>query len=381
MTVTLRDDPKLDPLLERAKEGIVPGRGANGRELTDELLDDDGEYMEDSYDDVNLLSALAPISSVALHLPFSRLPPSYLPPLPPPSLPAPPRASSVSHTRTLSAGSSTGVAPDELHHPSLRRSIRRVLPIRPALQLEFRTVLCPVGALGLPVARTDIDADDEAGVLLCVEARGPPRASSSAPSEQEAFDIEHIDVLVEGAASASPAAGFGSGSGSGAGGPVGAAVSDIDVRAVALDRLPWPVHVTGGTGGEQHNFVYALAGVAAPAVGAASAHLPLIRHVDGEGDGHQRFAARFGAEEAVTGAGAGLLGPVRQGGRRGSQAPVAGKEGDPRWLRDVTVVVRGRPVVHRQKGATAGYSVPDATDAEETGEDESPTPAFLSRWQ
>ncbi|BGP50849.1 hypothetical protein JCM10450v2_006775 [Rhodotorula kratochvilovae] len=336
--------------------------------------------------DVNLLSALAPISSVPLHLPFSRLPASYLPPIPPPTLPVPrTRTFSVSHTRTLSAGSASGAgsSSSEAHHPSLRRSIRRILPIRPALQLDLRTVPCPVGALS--AGRGSTDADDEPGVLLCVEVRGPAHGD-------EAFEIEHIDVLVEGAASSSS-------------GEAGAgAASDIDVRPVLLDRLPspWPVRIAGGAGGAaQHNFVYALAGGVALAAGAGagltgdgSAEERAVRTVPREvaTSPQQRFAARFGAEEAA-GAGAGMLGAVQQGARRGSQAQVVGgREGDSqerRWLRDVTVVVKGRPVLRRRKRERAeGYAVPDVAGAdhvqeavdEEEWEEESPMPAFLSRW-
>ncbi|GAA5943031.1 hypothetical protein JCM3775_000240 [Rhodotorula graminis] len=200
--VTLRDDPKLALLLDRVKDGDAPAR------------------------DVNLLSALAPISSHPLHLPFSRL--SSFSPQPPPALPIPrSRTVSISHTRTLSASSSTSSSSGEpshraaahAHHPSLRRSVRRVLPLRPALHIDLRAVPCPVGTLGLADGQGVFaqhgagvrgggagggDDEDEMGLVFCVEMGGAAaRALSGGPgaedAQDDAFVVDEVELVVEGA--------------------------------------------------------------------------------------------------------------------------------------------------------------------------------------
>ncbi|GAA5947796.1 hypothetical protein JCM10213_002116 [Rhodosporidiobolus nylandii] len=372
VTVTLRDDPRLEGVLVRAKEGILPGDA--GAESADELLDEDEEYMEKGWGDVNLLSGLAPVSSEPLHLPFSRLPSAYLP-TPPSSHTTPSHARSRSRSYSLTASSHGDSLP---LHPSMRRSTRRLLPVHSALQLNMRTVPCPVGALGIPPGGRIWERDDEDGVILSVEVTGPS-------STEEGFEIDSIEVSVEGGA------------------PAGSAtarreMNDIEVREVRTPGVDFPLRLEGG-GTTQHNFLYALAMV--PSVSGSLARASAS--VDGgqveepletvpiavASSPSQRFAARFGAEEVTEQATGQVLGEIAL--RRGSVAPVPpgaseAAMGQQAWPRSVAIMVTGRPLIGGSRAKEGGYVVPDAAEVaekEEEGEDgetESPTLAFSSRW-
>ncbi|GAA5972507.1 hypothetical protein JCM11641_001875 [Rhodosporidiobolus odoratus] len=384
VTVTLRDDPKLARLLERAKEGILPGEGGNGELAADDVLDEE-EYMEEGWDDVNLLSSLSPISSAPLHLPLSRLPTTYLPSLPPA---APTHRPSRSRSYSLVGLNSLDAAP---HHPSLRRSSRRILPISSAINVQMRTVPCPVGALGIPEGGHVWERDNEDGVVLCVEVSGPSRSISGLRGE--GFDIESIEVMVEG--------------GIPAGGAIGRKeLQDIEVRPVIVPGLDFPLRVYSG-GFSQLNFLYVLATVPSPesSLGLGARYRTGGEGLDEEDDEgpldtvplaaasspSQRFAARFGAEEVTEQATAAVVGEIAL--RRGSVAPVAAGEGtraEEKWKRRVAIVVKGRPVLGKKVSnvGAAGYQVPGSAEQgkeaadpeEEQEEEESPTSPFSSRW-
>ncbi|GAA6016818.1 hypothetical protein JCM10207_003262 [Rhodosporidiobolus poonsookiae] len=374
VTLTLRDDPRLEHVLERAKEGVLLEGGASADE--GDVLEDD-EYMDDNYDNVNLLAGLSPISSTPLHLPFSRLPTSCLPPLPAPTVPT--HRSTRSRSYSLTSGSTP-------LHPSLRRSSRRILPIHSAIQVQMRTVPCPVGALGVSDGARVWERDDEDGVVLCVETSGAPSTSSSSGSS-DGFEVESIEVHIEGGAQTG-----------GLLGP-GREQHDVEVRPVFAPGVAFPLRVNAG-GNTQHNFLYAVASVPS-AAGSPDRHTLTLPHAD-ELHPHetvpiavasspsQRFTARFGAEEISEQATATVVGEIAL--RRGSLAPpMVGAEGAKEtWLRRVAIVVKGRPYVGRRPPAGltggGGYDVPGAeTGAEQADspaeEDEKyPTAAFQSRW-
>ncbi|GEM12354.1 proteophosphoglycan 5 [Rhodotorula toruloides] len=389
VTVSLRDDPRLAVLLDRAKSGILRDVLTNGLDGAAEGEDDD--YMTDSYDYVNLLSALSPISSTSLHLPFSRLPPAFLPSMPPPTLPVPrpSRSFAVSHTRTLSSSAGGSSSDASLLHPSLRRSVRRLLPTRSPIRLEMQTFPCPVGALGLAEGGRVWERDEEDGVVLAVELSAPRGAHVG-----EGFEVEGLEVSVEGAAAVDQ--------------PTRANQQhDLEVREIRLGSLAptgndaaqkWPILISSSNA--QQNFLYAIARVPSAASSASPTHILGDLGRDGSSifgtvpiavasSPMQRFTARFGAEEGGASA---LVGGVGQGERRGSLVPAATMVNDAATrqaralLRNVTVIVKGRPVMSGRSAADDSYAVPDAVEAngrrELSSEDkiESPTPAFQSRW-
>ncbi|GAA6033227.1 hypothetical protein JCM8097_003005 [Rhodosporidiobolus ruineniae] len=382
VTVTLRDDPRLDHVLERAKEGILPGDG--GGESASEEGEDDDEWMDDSYDHVNLLSALAPISSKPLHLPFSRLPSAYLPPMP-----SPPSNNKPGHRSTRSRSYSFSPSLDTAPlHPSLRRSCQRVLAVRSAVTVQMRTVPCPVGALGIADGNRVWERDNEDGFVLCVEVGG---ASSAAPGGEEGeegeegFEIEDMEVNVQGGGTAS-----------------GSIASrreqhDVEVRPIRLPSSSasfttsptplFPLRLPSNSP-TQHNFLYALASVASAfpssdgPLGSGQETVPIAVASSPQ----QRFTARFGAEENEK-KGMEVAGEIAL--RRGSlNAPLgaggAAGEGEG-WVRNVAITVTGRP--YGGKGArkeAGGYEVPgsggDEGEGEEKKEEEERPPSFSSRW-
>ncbi|GAA5853656.1 hypothetical protein JCM8547_007399 [Rhodosporidiobolus lusitaniae] len=379
VTVTLRDDPHLELVLEQAKDGILPGDGGEGGVAGEDLLDDD-EYMEegDTFDHVNLLAALSPVSSTPLHLPYSRLPSSYLPCAPPPK---------PTHRPTRSRSYSLTTSSTPLH-PSLRRSCRRFLPVRSAIQVAMHTLPCPVGVLGVPEGGRVWERDNEDGVVLCLEVSGPPGGSS-----EEGFEIEVIEVSVEGGGGTS-AGGGGGGLGLGS----SREQQDVEVREVKTAGVEFPLRVYGG-GTSQHNFLYALATV--PSAGGGGVELAAGRDERVEtvpiavaSSPTRRFTARFGAEEVSEEATARTVGEIAL--RRGSVAPVAtapGGEGarEKTWLRNVAIVVRGRPFGGKKGKGRAregeGYAVPDAAargeneiEGDEQEEEEEAAEPFSSRW-
>ncbi|GAA5900932.1 hypothetical protein JCM6882_005982 [Rhodosporidiobolus microsporus] len=375
VTVTLRDDPRLDQVFERAKDGVLPRDGGEDLALSDEEGGDD-EYMDDSYDNVNLLASLSPISTKPLHLPFSRLPSAYLPSLPP----AHPSAPSHRPTRSRSYSLTGDAVP---LHPSLRRSCRRVLPVRSAIQLQMRTIPCPVGALGIPEGGRVWERDNEDGVVLCLELSGPPSAVPAAA--EDGFELDGIEVSVEGGAQA--------------GGALGAReLNDVEVREIRTAGVNFPLRIRAD-GSEQYNFLYALASVplagggphTLAGAGGAQVHDERLDTVPiaVASSPSQRFTARFGAEEVSEQATAAAVGEIAL--RRGSlplgaAAGEAGGEGS--WIRTVAITVKGRPYGRKRRGRVGkeGYEVPDAAkqedEAQESAEDDLdfPTPVFSSRW-
>ncbi|GAA5912745.1 hypothetical protein JCM8208_004059 [Rhodotorula glutinis] len=431
VAVTLRDDPKLALLLDRAKDGGAAVRGLAGEDALEPGVgeaDDDEEYMEDSYDDVNLLSALAPISSHSLHLPFSRL--SSFSPQPPSSLPVPrSRPVSISHTRTLSASSSTSSSSGDpshrsahTHHPSLRRSVRRVLPLRPAVHIDLRAVPCPVGALGLADGQGVFaqhgagvrgggggDDEDEMGLVLCVEVRGAAaRAMSGAGGEDaqdEAFEVDSVELVVEGAAPPRSLALTHAV-------PSSAAVHDLEVRPVTrpVATSTSTSDPSGGTSlhlrlaagsSAQHNFVYALVRVP----GAPAGTLAAARD-GGEAGAATSVPRAVALSPALALHGGGRFGGAglgavpddeeededEEGGVRGARrASAGGTVGRSALERKVTVVVTGRPVVRRRRRVVqeGGYDVPDGADEggdvgmqreEDVDQDQAATAPFACRW-
>ncbi|KPV73982.1 uncharacterized protein RHOBADRAFT_54561 [Rhodotorula graminis WP1] len=435
--VTLRDDPKLALLLDRAKDGDAPARSAAGEdalELGAGEADDDEEYMEDSYDDVNLLSALAPISSHPLHLPFSRL--SSFSPQPPPSLPIPrSRTVSISHTRTISASSSTSSSSGDpshraaahAHHPSLRRSVRRVLPLRPAVHIDLRAVPCPVGALGLADGQGVFaqhgagvrggggggggSDEDEMGLVLSVEVRGAAARALSGgagaeDAQDEAFVVDEVELVVEGAATPRSIA------------PSHAPASsttahDLEVRLVtrptststAPGRSSLDLRLAAGSPA-QHNFVYALARIpgapagslAAAGAGGAGAEAGAATSVPRVVALSPALALQGGGRFGGPGMGAVLDEEDKEedeerGTRGERRASAGGAAGRSALERRVTVVVTGRPVVRRRRrvAQVGGYDVPDGVGEGEGGDvglereedvdrDEAATAPFACRW-
>ncbi|GAA5821764.1 hypothetical protein JCM11251_001013 [Rhodosporidiobolus azoricus] len=382
VTITLRDDPRLNQVFERAKHGVLPKDGGEDPDVLDEE-DEDDEYMEDSYEDVNLLASLSPISTKPLHLPFSRLPSAYLP-----SLPTAPSAPTHRSSRSRSYSLTSDATP---FYPSLRRSCRRVLPVQSAIQLQMRTIPCPVGALGVPEGGHVWSRDNEDGVVLCLELSGPSLSSSARSSGEEGFELESIEVSLEGGATA--------------GGALGAREShDVEVRELRTAGLDLPLRIAAD-GSEQYNFLYALASI-------PTADGPLSLTGGREGNEpldtvpiavatspSQRFTARYGAEEVSEQAAAQAVGEIAL--RRGSlplgMLSEEGPDGEAEWGRNVAIVVKGRPYgkkrdMDREGKENGGYEVTDAVKAENEAEETAmkgklgaddlifATTSFCSRW-
>lgn len=237
------------------------------------------------------------------------------------------------------------------------------------------------------------ERDEEDGVVLAVELSAPRGAHAG-----EGFKVEGLEVTVEGAA--------------GVGQPTRANQQhDLEVREIRLGSLASTfdaeakdrsVRIRGSNA--QQNFLYAIARVPSAVPSASPTN---ILGDSGRDESSsvgtvpiaiassptQRFTARFGAEEGGASA---LVGGVGQGERRDSLVPAATATTDAAtrqgraWLRDVTVVVKGRPIVSARTTVDDGYAVPDAagTTGRTTGREaqsneeevESPTPAFYSRW-
>ncbi|GAA5829219.1 hypothetical protein JCM3766R1_001023 [Sporobolomyces carnicolor] len=289
VTVSFTDDPKLAKLLATHKQDSHVNGSSESVGVPDS--NDEGEdYMDDSYDEVNLLSALS--SSEAFHLPFSRLPPAFLPPL----SSAPPPTHARRHSRTHSLNASSADAAVSSPSPLLRRSILRTLDPRKPLQLSIRTFDCSIPD-GKEPAYPPVSAGDgqevssTGGMVVLLELVGPRD-----PKEQ--FRVDDIQVRATASRGGIESAN-------------GAYASDLEVRRVAetaasKEAEDEPQIRLGAH--DQFNLVYKLA--LSPSSQQQQVLNPIIGSGNAaEGDAttsvpigvatspSQRFAARFGSAE------------------------------------------------------------------------------------
>ncbi|GAA5849210.1 hypothetical protein JCM5353_001524 [Sporobolomyces roseus] len=353
VTVTFRDDPKLDRLLSsslplndsKADNEEVGEKEEVGNEEEDE------EYMDDSYDDVNLLSSLSS-SSTPFHLPFSRLP-----------------LSDPSHARRHSRNRSLNANSLPFQEPLLRRSIQTTLDVKRALEVGLRTVRCSVPDL----EKQNQDGEEGEGMVVCLEVGGP---TSQSQEEEGMFEIESIGVRVNG---------IGAKEGGG---------SDVDVREIAGLREGEKMRLKGGV--DQHNFLYSLS-LSSSTLLQQQSTSPLTQTstIDGGGVGgkesslpiavatspSQRFTARFGAgDENETGEGFEEYEMER---RREREREREMRRREEKFKRNLEVVVRGRVLVKRKKEKdTGGYRVDEGEQEQEVEEGEwiSPTKNIESKW-
>ncbi|ORY77627.1 TRAPP trafficking subunit Trs65-domain-containing protein [Leucosporidium creatinivorum] len=390
ITATLRDDPRLTDLLERARTPTGHSRnpsGVNGGGKTlEELMAEEEEYLVESFDDVNLLSSLSGAfpSAQPLHLPASRLPL----PTTSNSTPSHPRRTSRASI-SLPPGSLPPVAADAPLHPSIRRAVRRVLNVKSALNVRMRTVPCSVEGLG---RRKGFSEDLGSGIgmegavggeglIMCVEVEGgstSPDESTPAGDKEDAFEIESVSVEMTNGSTSSY-------------------VGDVEIREILGERTSSTFPLLLGAQ-EQHNFLYAVT-FSSEAAQLASLHHSASLDFNGQPPSFepvpigvatspsQRFTARFGEEPTQEQK---LKEAEKQRERERAQQT---KESP--WLRGVAIVVKGRPVrvigggrgleSGRSEGRslTSGYSVEDAAPSP-TMEGEvtiiSPTNPFASRW-
>jgi len=352
VTVTFRDDPKLDRLLSSSL--TLNGSKEDGDEVREKEEvgneEEDEEYMDDSYDDVNLLSSLSS-SSTPFHLPFSRLP-----------LSDPSHARKHSRNRSLNANSLP------FQEPLLRRSIQTTLDVKKALEVGLRTVRCSVPDL----EKQNQDGDEGEGMVVCLEVAGP---TSQLQEEEEMFEIESIGVRVNG---------LGAKEGGG---------SDVDVREIAGLREGEKMRLKGGV--DQHNFLYSLS-LSSSTLLQQQSTSPLTQTstIDGGVAGKesslpiavatspsQRFAARFGAgDENENGEG---FEEYEMDRRREREREREMKRREEIFKRNLEVTIKGRVLVKRKKEKdTGGYRVDEGEQEREAEEEEwiSPTKPIESKW-
>lgn len=352
--------------------------------------------------DVNLLSSLSPISSTPLVLPFSRL--ASFSPAPPPSsggAPARPHSLSISqHTRTLSSGtlasphdpSATPPHPHPSHpHPSLRRSIRRTLPLVRAAHVDLRASPCPVGALGRAGgARGAGDEGEEEGWVLCLAVRGGAgvREVGEEREGERAFEVERVEVLLEGAAAPPTSSATATATAS------ATAPHDLELRPVAPPG-PTPtarggalVRLRAGSPA-QHNLLYALCrapdGLAGRGAATTPAPAPSVPRtvLQSPSMALRGGGGRFGGGAGGFG-GAGVEDGEREGGEGGGAGEEErvvgrGRSGERKvevvlWGREVLLRSRGRRRGRQEGGAVQGYDVPGA-EGSGAPDDARPNPA------
>ena len=298
--------------------------------------------------DVNLLEGLD--NSFALHLPASRLP---LPSSIASGSLDQRRPSAGSHRRSLSL-SAGGI--DTPSHPAIRRSYRRVLDVRSALNTRIRTVACPsesIGNCGLgdtvgeSLGMGEMQGE---GMALCVEVEG-----SGSDGGLYGFLIESLQVEVSG----------------------GSGASDVEIKLID-EGVSFPV-VLGSM--DQFNFLYSVNFTGQPidaspfAPRAIVPPTPVAVSIFAATSPSQRFSAKFGDVRASD-----LLESI----------PAVPVKEDSMWTRNVAIVVTGRPVklgeggkvstgearslTNRSKQAAAVIHTPQSLC------DSSPTASFSSRW-
>ncbi|GAA6011069.1 hypothetical protein JCM11491_005926 [Sporobolomyces phaffii] len=367
ITVSFRDDPKLDRILStHDEESYVNGRAAGTDQREEEVEAED--YMDDSYDDVNLLSSLG--ISHSFHLPFSRLPPSFLPPLSNAAGPTP-LAANRRHSRTSSLSSDripSALAPAN-PSPLLRRSILKTFDLRKPLQISIRTIDCAIPDDEKSSHQYGgTDGPTQGGMVVVLELVGPR-------IPDETFQVDGIEVR------ATSRGGIGAGSGGGS--------NDIEVKRVAA-----PGTERGGDDAirlgphDQFNLVYKLSLAPSsqlldtelaigggPASGEPMSSVPIGVATSPS----QRFTSRFGSMEEE---GTEAYEEDEVDRRRERERDRERKKRDEMFRRNLEVVVRGRILVKSRRGAEfGGYAV--EVDAPEPEEEEARTLAtqvIASRW-
>jgi len=332
----------------------------DGEEVSKEKeKQEDEEYMDDSYDDVNLLSSLSNNSNPFV-LPFSRLPPS----------------SNPSHNRRHSRNRSlTFSNPLESSDPLIRRSVQSILDVQRPVEVGIRTVRCSV-----PDGSNSRSEGEEGGegMIVCLEVSGPSGAESL-------FEISSIRVRVHGI-------------GAKDGG------SDVDVKEICglKEQEGGGMRLKGG-GVDQHNFLYSL-DLSASTLLEQQLISPLGQSsaINGGGGGgggggkenslpiavatspSQRFTARFGAEENEQIGGEGFE-EYEMDRRREREREREVRRREEMFKRNLEVTVKGRVLVKsgKKEEVDRGYRV-DAEEQEEEEDKEeewiSPTKTIESKW-
>ncbi|SCV73397.1 BQ2448_7323 [Microbotryum intermedium] len=408
LNVAFRDDPGLGEMMKKLGRDGAVGAGADHPD-GDGGYDSD-EYLVESFEDVNLLEGLSSVfpngNDAPLHLPASRLPQPF-----PSPIMGPTTSRRPSRAMTLVDASTSGLT-DGVLHPSIRRAVQRVLPVRSPIIVRMRAVPCPihvapplttsqnstesnesaskrfVGGGGISSMGCD-DPNEQRGLVMCVEVEGFGGTSHdpALESKEEAFEILSVEVEIAGATPSAITTTTTMGNGVAVdprlGMVKGSMRSDVLVKPIGQEgKGAFPL-VIGST--EQHNFLYAItvAPDAAQDVDVgfvrtipAQVLPPLIPLVVATSPS-QRFASRFGTGDGKTEGNE--VERTRDGETR--DAVTAGTSAN---LRNVTIVVRGRPVKAsrtRTRGAYKTEGDDQPLESTWTNEDYvSATAPFASRW-
>ncbi|KAK4048988.1 hypothetical protein OIO90_005623 [Microbotryomycetes sp. JL221] len=338
ITITFRDDPRIADLLERTSTSATAGSAK--KTSFQDILQEEDEYIVESLDDVNLLAGLSKsFQAPPLHLPASRLP-----------APLAPSATSGRRLSRFSLALPGVASADAPIHPIMRRSLRRLMDIKSVITVRMRTVPCPVDGLerrdNVAVeASLGAEARNETnGLIMCVEVEGAGEAGDM----REQFQIDDIQIKVS---------------------PGAAGLGDVEVRRVADfhctdDDDRFPLFVSHN---EQHNFLYAVTFTSEAAQQSFTRFAQTTETVSAvpievASSPSQRFTARFDdsgpnweAEEQAVNANAGSHNV---------------------WIRNVSIVIKGRP--RYLESSNGGYHVAD-TEASSSGP-WFPTRSFASTW-
>ncbi|GAA5938612.1 uncharacterized protein JCM15063_005369 [Sporobolomyces koalae] len=368
ITATFRDDPKLDKALNAVRRQRQASENAEASPSSTPAIDDaddedEEEYMDDTYDDVNLLSSLG--GAHAFNLPFSRLPPTFLPPLSSTAPTALQHTRRHSRTQSLTSDPLAPLAPG----PLLRRTTSKTFGIARPVQVAIRTVNCAVASSDGANASTE--GHERNGMVLVVEIAGPE-------PDRHKFSIEQVYVQVN--------------TSTGTGLPT---FGTDDVEAKPVDRSEGPMELA-----KNDQFVQLwnlslssssqLSQQQSTATSIASNTLTAAR--DGLADAlssvpigvatspSQRFTARFGAD--------GNDGDTRDRDfyeeeeleRRRSDAER--KKREEMFKRNVEVIVKGRVLIlAKDDHARDGYTVEPSRDSGDRGEQwDSPALDISSKW-
>ncbi|GAA5877879.1 hypothetical protein JCM16303_000271 [Sporobolomyces ruberrimus] len=390
ITVSFRDDPKLDRILSFHNKETNANGSSEATEAQNAQEEEDDEYMDDSYDDVNLLSSLG--TSQSFHLPFSRLPTPFLPPL---STNAPlPSSHSRRHSRSRSLTSSEphSSLSDPSQSPLIRRSILKTFDLSKPIQVSIRTIDCTIPDPDNSQIRSE-GQDLARGMTLLLELVGPRGID-------RVFVVDEIRV---GANS----------KGNGGAASTVMTSNDLEVKRVAPVREGGENEAENVRLGEndQFNLVYRLS--LSPSSQLLQDQQTKLQHsaagnsveggvgiaIRGEGissvpigvatSPSQRFTARFGSVD-------------EEGGNDGYEEDVVDwrkererererKKREEMFRRNVKVIVRGRILVKKEKEeSVSGYTVEEVAGqvvgtrgAVGSDEEEAwtfPTREISSRW-
>ncbi|GAA5905521.1 uncharacterized protein JCM6883_005356 [Sporobolomyces salmoneus] len=375
VTVTFRDEPKLDRLLALTE---VNGSSENAEGESRQEAEED--YMDDSYDDVNLLSSLGP--SQSFHLPFSRLPPSFLAPL----STAPPSPHARRHSRSYSLNSTsldpTLVAPS----PLLRRSILKTFDLRRPLQVSFRTIDCSIpDDTGSRGGHGHDTSASSGGMVVLLELAGPR-------DTDQAFEIEDVKVRATSARGGIESS-------------IGGSSSDVEVKRVTSaacsdDKEEEDQRRIRLGSNDQLNYIYKLslspssqlleqqrqrqqtlplAGLGLDQANEGLSSVPIAVATSPS----QRFTARFGTSGED-----GIFDEVDEEDeldrRRERERERERQKREEVFRRNLEVTVRGRVLVRRKRAIESeGYTVEEAETSSNADEEKeewtSPTQEISSR--